>query len=180
MSPNKALLKALERHAKEIGVDLHTDPHVGARVGVYGKNRDNQPAVRVDPMAYASAWGPGIVAHELGHAEFDKSSLGKIIQSTAARNASVVGLSIGAIIAMTSESNRAAKAAMGATAALLGSAPKLIGEATASAKGHRMLKDNGATPEQLRHARAAMAVGGGTYLAAALFGAALPVALASS
>lgn len=156
------LLEALLSRAKEHGITVErhqrADPHGG---GLYSRPESK---VVVSPKDEATDRGLSVLAHELGHAEFDKSMLGHAVQDPLVRGAAFVAPSIGALIAAAAEGSFARRLAlsMGTVAAL--QVPLLTGEVVADIKGHQMLKEHGATPELLSLHRGESWRGVGSYL----------------
>lgn len=117
------------------------------------------------------ARAPGVLAHEIGHADMDKHLLGRLSQSVALRTlyahspvvSGAVGLATG-----HSNNDKVQNAGLIGMAAL--PLPTLANEASASIKGYRSLKRLGATPEQLRLARNELLPAFGTYGGHALKG----------
>lgn len=108
---------------------------------------------------------PAVVAHELGHAEIDDSRLGQLAQSPLGRSLPVtVGGTFGAV-AMSK-----GQLASGAGSIAAGWAPILAQEGLASIKGIRLLREAGATEEELTDAKKRLLAAWGTY-------ATLPVAM---
>lgn len=165
----KRLVKALLHHAKGQGIGVEYAPTSG---GVYDQKTRK---VTVSPDHQGTEKGVSILAHELGHAEFDKSWLGRAVQTPLARAGAGVSLSIGALIALTAEGSLQHRLGLSTAAVALGQVPLLTGEGVAWYKGHRMLKEHGATPEQLARLRSDAVRYGSTYLqpAASGLGAAL-------
>lgn len=113
---------------------------------------------------------PHVLAHELGHAEFDKTMLGKATQNLPVgqlRNP-MLSMGIGAASgALTGMSDNETVQRVGRWAPLALQAPMLMSEAAASLKGHSNLKRLGATAEQLKRYRRTMLPAFGTYAGAA-------------
>lgn len=119
---------------------------------------------------------PSLLAHELGHAEFDQGTLGALIQHPISRAAATAATPIGFLIGAVAEGSLARRMALSGGVAAAMQLPLLTGEAVASIKGHRFLKEEGAPQEILDLHKKEMLRGFGTYLAPgarALTGAAL-------
>lgn len=176
------LSDALKEHAKNRGLQIQEVPSGGHIVGrYYPKGTSREGTVELGDNLEHNKYGPGVLAHELGHHDLDQTTLGRLSQGALARvGLPVVGLSMGALIAMTAEHNQNLRAAVAAGAVLLAHTPMLANEILASIKGHRILKDTGATPEELKDARTIMLLGGSSYLARSLGSAALAATLAKS
>lgn len=137
---------ALTAHAKGLGVTA-TERHDAKRLGGGGYyNRDTKQigAHRLDTDD-----GVHSLAHEVGHADFDQSTLGYLVQSPVARGMSAAGFPIGSLVAMVAEGSMARRVALAAGAAAAMQLPLLTGEAAASVRGHNMLKEHGASQEHL-------------------------------
>jgi Zn-dependent membrane protease YugP len=106
---------------------------------------------------------PAILAHELGHSELDRETVGSILQSKPMRAAAAVG-SIAGILA-ANEGHIAIGAAIAGAAML----PVVTYEGMASKRGLERLQRVGATEEELSAARSKLLKAWGTY-------ASLPVA----
>jgi hypothetical protein len=92
---------------------------------------------------------PNILAHEIGHARFHESGLGKVLQNPYVRGGTTIASPMAAYAAGRFLPGWKAKA-LGITGAALGlNAPTLISEGVADYKGHKLLKELGATPEEL-------------------------------
>jgi hypothetical protein len=112
---------------------------------------------------------PGILAHEIGHAQLDNSRLGRMIQNKgtilAGKLAPVAGLGLG-YAAGRSDNEKAQT--LGALSGGLMSIPQLAYEGAASLKGYKNLKRLGANPAQLRAARRSLLPAFGTYAGGAI------------
>lgn len=159
-----ALLHRAEGHGTKVEYTDEADAHGG---GAY--DRDSK-SVKLSPRMRDNEEGLPTLAHELGHAEFDKGTLGRLVQSPLARAAAGMSVSIGAMIALTAEGNLSRRLAMSTGAVAAGQIPLLTGEAVAWYKGHQMMKDHGASPEQLAHLRSQALRLGSTYLQPAAVG----------
>lgn len=122
----------LTEYAKHTGGGYYSpnkeDPHIGMR----GDNPDAH-----------------ILAHEIGHAQFQNSLLGTIAQSSIARGihkiAPFIGLAAGPLLGGTG----AARALKSLVLALGLSAPTLLSEGIADYKGYKLLQEAGASDEEL-------------------------------
>jgi len=116
---------------------------------------------------------PSILAHEIGHAHFQKSMLGKLTQNIPARAAHALGPLAGfAPIAGDAIRSTSGKA-LAIAAPLLLAAPTLVSEGVATYKGHSLLTEAGASPEELSDYRKKMLHGFGTYAQSPIAGTAL-------
>lgn len=158
----KRLVEALMGRAKSKGINVNVTPEAAQYGG--GAYFQDSRSVKVSPKSQESEDGPGTLAHELGHAEFDQSVLGRMVQSPLARAAAGMSVSIGAIIALTAEGNLARRLALSTGVVAAGQLPLLTGEGVAWYKGHQMMKEHGASPEQLAHLRSQAVRLGSTYL----------------
>lgn len=160
----KRLMDALVARGREGGAKVEfTDKTVG---GFYDRKGDEgKPMVGVAKHLEHTDEGLSTLAHELGHAEFDKSLLGRVVQDSEARGVAGMAPLIGAIIALVAEGNVARRAALGSLGAMASQVPLLTGEGVAWAKGHKMMKEQGASPEQLKRLRQRAVSDGSTYLA---------------
>lgn len=104
---------------------------------------------------------PGILAHELGHAEIDRSGFGKLLQSSMLRGASVVGAVGGTALGMmgSTPSHRT----IGTLIAMASTAPILGAEGWASAKAVDKLRRAGATESEVGAAKKRLLKAFGTY-----------------
>lgn len=128
---------------------------------------------------------PHVLAHELGHAELQRSRVGKFLQDRvggvrdlsqgAAAATPVIGYGVGAYSGATEEEGkpRTAPGLLAAGGLAAAHAPILGIEAGASLKGLRRLKDVGAAPSEL--GRGKLLGAWGTYAAAPAVSAALGV-----
>lgn len=109
---------------------------------------------------------PAVMAHELGHAQFNKTRLGRALQHPATRlstNALGAPLSgLAGLLAARSDSDAAPYAAALVPLAL--HAPTLVSEAMASRHAMGKLRAAGASAAQLAKARRQLAGAYGTYL----------------
>jgi hypothetical protein len=88
-----------------------------------------------------------LLAHEIGHAQFNDNSLGEVLQHPGAR---LPGYLAPFVAAAAGRYLPSAKAKMlGVSAATLMTAPTLIGEGVADYKGYQHLKQLGASDEEL-------------------------------
>ncbi len=155
----RRLVEALLQRAKDRNINVeYTDEAKQYGGGAFDRDTGG---VKIDPSLKGDH---NTLAHELGHAEFDRSMLGRLVQSPMARAMSGLSIPIGALIALTAEGNLARRITMSAGAVVAGQVPLLTGEGVAWYKGHKMLKEHGATPEELAHTRSEAARLGGTYL----------------
>jgi len=108
---------------------------------------------------------PAVLAHELGHSELDRETVGSILQSTGMRAASGLGVGAGALVGL------GGKPAIGAAIAAASLLPVLTYEGMASSRGIDRLRKAGATAEEISEAKTKLLKAWGTY-------ASLPVAVA--
>ena len=101
---------------------------------------------------------PAILAHELGHSELDRETLGRILQSKPMRLATVLGAAIGGRLA-TSHGGATIGAAIAATSAL----PILAYEGMASSRAIDRLRRAGATEQEVGDAKKRLLKAWGTY-----------------
>ena len=103
-----------------------------------------------------------VLAHELGHADIDKSLAGRVIQSRAARIANLASplaaIGAGLLIAKGKKWGYLLPAAV--------AAPTLASEAIASIKGDKKVQDTGASEQHQRDYRRLAALMFGTYMVA--------------
>ncbi len=158
----KRLVSALLQKAKKDNVGIEYTEEAD-RFGGGAYNPDDKK-VKVSPKLHGARDEASALAHELGHAEFDKSILGKIVQNPHARALSGVSVPIGMLVALTAQGNLARRIALSTGVIAAGQAPTLLGEGVAWAKGHRMLKELGAGPEDLAGLRSDAMRHGSTYL----------------
>ncbi len=107
---------------------------------------------------------PNTLAHEIGHAEFDKSMLGRITQSRAAH----LGHMLGPIAASATgfiPTKTPTQKALALGLPLLATMPTMVSEGVASVKGHGKMKEHGATEEELSAYRRQLAKAYLTYAA---------------
>jgi hypothetical protein len=140
------LVAALTAHAKGLGVDA-VERHDAKRLG--GGGYYDRGAKRIGAHRLDTDDGVHSLAHEVGHADFDQGLLGSIVQSPIARAGSVMGLGIGAIVALVAEGSMARRVALASGAAAAVQLPMLTSEAMASIRGHELLKAHGAPQEFL-------------------------------
>lgn len=108
---------------------------------------------------------PAILAHELGHSELDRETLGKILQSRPTRLGAGLGSLAGVMVAQEGH------VAIGAAIAAASLLPIVTYEGWASKRGIERMQRAGATEEELAAARSKLLKAWGTY-------ASLPVAAA--
>lgn len=108
---------------------------------------------------------PAVLAHELGHSELDRETLGSILQSKLVRYGAVLGGAAGTIAAGRGHLT------IGAAIAASSYLPILAYEGMASLRGLDRMKRVGATEEELSNAKSKLLKAWGTY-------ATLPVASA--
>lgn len=99
---------------------------------------------------------PAIIAHELGHSELDRETLGGILQSKPMRIASALGSAAGIIYARQSPT-------IGAVIAAASTLPILAYEGIASSRGVERLRRAGATEKELSDAKSRLLKAWGTY-----------------
>lgn len=160
------LVDALLQRAKKKNIKVeYTDEARQFGGGMFDRDTGD---VKVDPELQNDH---SILAHELGHAEFDKTLLGRAVQSPVARGLSIPAMSIGMIIAATATGNLRQRLALSTGVVAAGQLPLLTGEGVAWYKGHKMLKEHGASPEELAHLRSEALRLGSSYLVPGAFGA---------
>lgn len=166
----KRLVDALLHRAKGKGIGVDLSEGAAAESGGGGLYRPETKTVEVSASRMKGEDAVPVLSHELGHAEFDQSMLGRLVQSPLARAASGVSVSIGMMIALSAEGSLARRLAMSTGVVAAGQIPLLTGEGMAWYKGHEMMKEHGATPEQLAHMRDRAVHYGSTYLHPAAMG----------
>lgn len=121
----------------------------------------------VAPAIFAGAnTAPEIIAHELGHAQIDKSRLGRVLQNEHTRNLGTfagrgqVGLLAGGASGMSDDER---VRTLGRWAPLIAAAPQLAYEGGASALGLYNMRRKGATNDQMLQGVKMMAPSLGTY-----------------
>ena len=128
----------------------------------YNRDSDGNPYI-----GYSGDLSIPYLAHELGHAEFDKSRLGRFTQHPIARSlfpaAMVAGLAAGAV----APSRWKIPASM--LVGTLAGAPTLISEGVATYKGYQRLKELGADDAQLREYAKSMVMPSLSYIAGTTF-----------
>ena len=163
----KRLFEALVDRMKSKGVrvDLHDMAHIFGG-GVYSREGMTKkgPQVMVGPNLANKTEGISILAHEAGHAEFDRELLGKLVQSKMLRGAAGMAIPIGTLIAATATGSLARRIALSAGTAAALQVPLLTGEGVASMRGHKMLEEHGASTEQLDHMKDMAVRAGSSYL----------------
>jgi hypothetical protein len=90
-----------------------------------------------------------VLAHEMGHAEFQKDTLGKLTQNRPARIMHVISPAVGVLAGSSITGTPGQRAVKSLILALGLSSPTLLSEGMASYKGYHILKEHGATPEEL-------------------------------
>jgi hypothetical protein len=106
---------------------------------------------------------PNILAHELGHHDVDETAFGRFIQDPKIRGLSgLLGYVAPPLLAASKHVSPGLAAAM----PLLANSPILLGEAMASAKGAKRMRDAGATPEEMSNYRKKMLSAGLSYTVA--------------
>jgi hypothetical protein len=183
--------KLLKRH-KDLDVKAHPSGDNAAYVGRSfrkamrkpGKSLISIPRQGVTQSAVGGMLGaktPDIVAHELGHREFGRTALGKVVQNPYVYSMAksplpiVGGLAAGAFegrrkAKQKAKGEKASKIPYGAAVPLVGTAPMMASEAGASLKAMKMLRESGASPAQLRQARGSLGRAFATYAAAPVVG----------
>jgi hypothetical protein len=160
---------ALLSRAREKGTKVeYNEGTVGAHFDRAGD--EGKPLVSLSKRLEGTDEGLSTLAHELGHAEFDKTTLGRVVQDGNVRAMSGFGPLIGMVIALIAEGNVARKATLSSLGVAASQAPLLAGEGVAWMKGHQMLKEHGATPDQLKHLRHEALRLGSTYLTPGAYG----------
>lgn len=164
----KRLVKALMARAKEKGIPVNTT----SEADEYGGGAYNQDdrSVNISPRMTGTDDGVSTLAHELGHAEFDQSHVGRFMQSPLARASAGISVSVGAMIALIAEGSLQRRLALSTGAVAAAQIPLLTGEGMAWYKAHQMMKEHGADPEQLSHLRSQALRLGSTYLQPAAIG----------
>jgi hypothetical protein len=165
---DKRLTEALHAHAQQAGVPVtYAEGVLGG--GTYERDRSGR-RITLDQSLQGTSSGNAVLAHELGHAEFDKSVLGRIAHNPELRGAASLAPLIGMVIAMVADGNVARKAALSVAGVAASQVPLLTGEGVAWAKGHRTMKERGATPEQMQDYRRNAALYGSSYLGHGILG----------
>ncbi len=101
---------------------------------------------------------PAILAHELGHAELDRETIGRIVQSPTVRIGAVIATMIGSTVASAK-----GHPGIGTAIASLASLPTLAYEGWATSRGLKQLETAGATPEEMSAARKRLTTAWGSY-----------------
>lgn len=104
---------------------------------------------------------PGILAHELGHAEVDRTAFGKFLQSPALRGIATVGAVGGTMVGMMASSP--AHRTIGTVIALASTTPILGAEGLASSHAIKKLRAAGATEGEVSAAKKRLTKAFGTY-----------------
>jgi hypothetical protein len=185
-NPQQQTNNAFDQHARQVqldGFDSTTTTPVGSNQSKVAVDLDalvqSSPVpVKRDPRAKIHGGGfysrnmigvddnldQNVLAHEIGHAKTDQSTLGRLVQHPLGRGlhqlSPVVGLGLGPYISGTGK-ERALKA-IGISLAM--AAPTLASEASASYHGYQTLKEHGATDEELRSYLKALIAPQSTYL----------------
>ena len=141
-SADKALAKELLRRSD---VPVHVDERASRHGGGAFYYGAKDPFVVVHPEL---ATHTGLLAHELGHADFHKTVPGRLTQNVAGRVA-YAALPLVATIASIAPKEPKHKIFASAAAIALLSAPTLISEHRANAHGRKLLAKANATEEQL-------------------------------
>ena len=130
-------------------------------------------------MGVQKAFGggtPEVLAHELGHREFGKTTAGKVFQNPYAYGIGtnpVLGMAAGGLAGYAEGTRKAKQKARGekstkipygALAPLALAAPMLISEGMASRNAMKMLRESGASGAQLSKARGTLGKAFATYL----------------
>lgn len=154
-SGRKELDQKTRRWAKSKGHDVVDNPQI---LGAF------DPTTK---KVHVSGTDPNVLAHELGHAEIDRSRLGRVVQNKGtilAGSLAPTGAGVGGVVSGYQEAQDG-KSRTGRDAALLGGAhlPQLGYEAGASVKGHKILKGLGATKGDLSGYRKSVGRAYGTY-----------------
>jgi len=159
----KRVTEALLSHAKQQGTKVE---YTYNTVGGYfdPKGDQGKPLVAVAKHLEGTDEGLSTLAHELGHAEFEKSPIGRVVRSGTLRSLAGAAPLIGVVIAHVAEGNAVRRALLSASAVAAMQVPLLADEGVAWMKGHRLMKEHGATPQQLKHLRSEALRLGSTYL----------------
>lgn len=145
---SKELRDALLKHEKvDVRVQENAGPHYSNAGRPYVSVRENED--------------PGILAHELGHAEIDKSTIGKLLQSQALRTVSMAAGAGG--VALGILGNNPSHRTIGALIAVAATTPILGAEGWASAKAMDKLRQAGATEGEVGSAKTRLLKAFGTY-----------------
>jgi hypothetical protein len=147
--------------------------------GVYGSSKDLEEYVDSKPsgknLIIVSTTDPAILAHELGHADVDQSTIGRVLQSGVVRTGSNIlppAMALSVSRAAGQAMGPLAGALIGASVPFLVNSPVLIAEALASKKGVQRLREAGMSEKDIEKAKKQLWKAYGTYLAyPALFGA---------
>jgi hypothetical protein len=107
---------------------------------------------------------PGVLAHELGHADINASRSGRVLQNKHTLRAGLGASAIGSLTgAVTGLSGNKTVQHLGLAAPALAALPQLAYEAGASLKGIRHMRNAGATRAQLGRMAKAVIPAWGTY-----------------
>ena len=131
--------------------------------GVYGDAKEIAQALKRKDLGGGKmvmlmrADDPSTLAHELGHAQFDKGLVGRVLQNPHVRGiGSALGASMGPLAGLvvgSATGSRLAGAAAGAITPFIGRAPVLIGEAVASKKAIDSLRRAGMNEKEIDAAK---------------------------
>lgn len=102
---------------------------------------------------------PTTLAHEMGHAQFDEGTIGKVMQNPYVRgSAPALGLGAGMMLGSAAgmSAGALAGAAVGGALGAAGHVPTLVGEGMASMKAVDNLRAAGASEQQVAHAKRQM------------------------
>jgi len=171
--PKKQVSNAFDQSARQLNIDSWNETNQVPTGGWQSKQADVslkelilRSPVPVRPDSRAARHGGGyytkemigidparadtsILAHEIGHAKNDEYALGRLVQHPALRRmhnlSPLLALGIGSQL----EGKGTARALKSLAVALGLSGPTLAGEAAASYHGYKLLKDLGATDEEL-------------------------------
>ena len=156
------LLEALMSHARQHQIAVERSDEADRYGG--GVYRRSENKILLSKSLQPTDSGISNLAHELGHAELDETTLGQIIQNPLMRSAAYAAPAMGAIIAIAAKGNFARRAALSAGAAAAMQLPMLGSEMLADHRGRQMLIANGASPEMLAAHRQASVGGVTSYL----------------
>lgn len=179
---DKGLYDNVAKLVAEQGVPIKHNPNLGP---AYAPGAAGSPfEQKVQEMAFGDgdefinmpktmhdAGNVDMLAHELGHKHLQNKKYLKYLQHPAARALSPLGSMASFIAGVTHDDDRSALT----DAAIVGlpSVPLLAGEGYASYKGHKILRNAGATPAQLRLSRKNYLKALGSYGVYGLGGAAI-------
>jgi hypothetical protein len=152
----RARLEPLEGHAYE-------------PLGPHHERVDGKSVVRVRKDE-----DPAVLAHELGHAEFDGTLVGRALQHPATRMISNAGILVGVYAGA-----EGLPGSIGAAIVAASSAPTMVSEYQASSRALRLLRNAGAKEDEVADAKRKLRAAYSTYALQSSAGAADVAALAA-